>query len=474
MPDDADLCYQSVTELAAQIRRRKLSPVELTQAYLDRIRRYAGDMNAFVTVTDDLALEQARTAEREVMHGRYRGPLHGIPYGAKDLLATAGTATTWGAAPTKNQRFDTDATVIRRLREEGAVLLGKLAMVEFAGCLGYRFANASLTGPGRNPWNLDRWTGGSSSGSGAAVASALVGFAIGTETWGSILCPSAFCGVTGLRPTYGRVSRAGGMVGSDTLDKIGPMARTAADCRVVLDAIAGRDPDDPSTANEPVRLRPRRLDLRRLKAALIPLDFAKTPGAEREVKAAFDQAVEEMRGAGLPLEETKLPEFPAAEVATVVLYAEAMSTFEKFFDDGSVAMLTDPYAPYQREVTAALTGADYVKASRMRAVLQDRMVDFYERYDVIVTPNFMSVAPPVAEDLVKTLPYSDPVGAIGNACGLPSIALPCGFGRDRMPASFQIMGSAFEEGLLLDLGELYQARTSFHDERPPRFASSAR
>lgn len=466
----SDLCYLPVTQLAELIRAKRVSPVELTRAYLDRIRRHAGDLNAFATVTDDLAMEQARAAESEIMRGRRRGPLHGIPYGAKDLLATAGIPTTWGAAPTKNQRFEEDATVIRKLREAGAVLLGKLAMVEFAGCLGYRFANASLAGPGRNPWDLDRWTGGSSSGSGAAVAAGLVGFAIGTETWGSILCPSAFCGTTGLRPTYGRVSRAGGMVGSYTLDKIGPMARSAGDCRVVLEAIAGQDPADPSSADEPARFRRRRPNLRRLRAAVVPLDFAKTPGAEREVKAAFDRAVGALREAGLPMEEAALPEFPATEAVITVLYAEAMSTFETFFDDGSVRQLTDPYAPYQREVTAALTGADYVKACRMRAVLQERMLDFYARYDVIVTPNFMSVAPPVAEDLVKTLPYPDPVGAVGNACGLPSIALPCGFGKAHMPVSFQIMGSAFEEGLLLDLGEMYQERTTFHEERPPGYS----
>lgn len=471
MPDlHADLCFQSVAELSDLIRHRKLSPVELTQAYLDRIRRYASEMNAFVTITDDLALQQARDAEREISRGRRRGPLHGIPYGAKDLLATAGIKTTWGAAPTRNQMFDQDATVIRRLRDAGAVLLGKLAMVEFAGCLGYRFADAALTGPGRNPWDLSRWTGGSSSGTGAAVASGLVAFGIGTETWGSILCPSAFCGVTGLRPTYGRVSRAGGMVGSYTLDKIGPLARSAGDCRLILEAIAGPDPDDPSASDEPLHLKPRRLDPRRVRAALVPLDFAKTPGAEPEVGAAFRAAVGELRAAGLPLEEAKLPDFPASETATAVLYAEALSTFEKFYDDGTVRELKDPYAPYQREVTAALTGSDYVKAMRMRVVLQEKMLEFYSRYDVIVTPNFMSVAPPVAEDLVKTLPYADPVGAIGNACGLPAIAMPIGFGRGHMPASFQIMGSAFEEGLLLDLGELYQSRTNWHEARPPRYA----
>jgi aspartyl-tRNA(Asn)/glutamyl-tRNA(Gln) amidotransferase subunit A len=462
-----DVLYLSATELGERIRSRHLSPVELTEGYLARIRKYDPMLNAFATLTPDVALEQARAAEREIGRGRARGPLHGVPYGAKDLLATAGIKTTWGAEPTRDQMFQTDATVVQKLREAGAILLGKLAMVEFAGCLGYRYADASIQGPGRNPWNRDHWTGGSSSGSGAAVAAGLVGFAIGTETWGSILCPSAFCGITGLRPTYGRVSRAGGMVGSWTLDKIGPMARSAADCRIVLESIAGPDRMDPTSSDEPVALSRRRPDMSRLKAALIPLDFAKTKGAEAEVGQAFDRAVSELRGMGLSVEETSLPEFPASEVATTVLYAEAISTFENYFRDGSVWKLRDAYAPYQSEIAGAVTGADYVKAMRMRAVLQEKMAEFYSTYDVIVSPNFLSVSPPIREDFTKTLPYPDPVGAVGNACGLPAIALPCGFGRGQLPAGFQIMGSAFEEKLLLDLGEAYQARTGYHRERPP-------
>jgi aspartyl-tRNA(Asn)/glutamyl-tRNA(Gln) amidotransferase subunit A len=465
-----DILFLSVSELGARIHSRKISPVELAEGYLDRIHRHASKLNAFATVTADVAIEQARAAEREINKGHYRGPLHGIPYGAKDLLATAGIRTTWGAKPTAGQVPDKDATVVRKLREAGAVLLGKLSMVEFAGCLGYRFADASLQGPGRNPWDPERWTGGSSSGSGAAVASGLVGFAIGTETWGSILCPSAFCGVTGLRPTYGRVSRAGGMVGSYTFDKIGPITRSAADCRLVLEAIAGPDPDDPSASAEPIKSGRSRVDISRLKGALIPLDFAKTKGAEPEVKSAFDRAVAELSAAGLHLEPSALPEFPATEVASLIINAEALSTFENFYKDGTVKELKDPYAPYQREITRALEGADLVKAWRMRAVLQEKMADYFSRYDVIVTPNFMSVAPSIHEDLNKALPYADPVGAIGNSCGLPAIALPCGFGKGHMPVGFQIMGSAFEEPTLLELGEAYQARTRFHQERPPLFA----
>jgi len=256
-------------------------------------------------------------------------------------------------------------------------------------------------------------------------------------------------------------------VGAYTFDKIGPLARSAEDCRLILQAIAGPDPDDASAADEPVRLDGGRLDPSRIRGALIPLDFKKTKGAEPEVKSRFDQAVADLRGAGLTLTETSLPEFPASEMASVLINAEALSTFENFYKSGGVWDLKDPYAPYQQEITRALNGADLVKAWRMRAVLQEKMTDFYARYDVIVTPNFMSVAPSIHEDLNKSLPYADPVGAVGNSCGLPSIALPCGFGKGGMPVGFQIMGSPFEESTLLGLGALYQSRTRFHRERPP-------
>jgi len=294
-----------------------------------------------------------------------------------------------------------------------------------------------------------------------------VGFAIGTETWGSILCPSAFCGITGLRPTYGRVSRAGGMVGSWTFDKIGPLARSAADCRTILSVIAGEDPDDPSAAREPVDLGPRGKKPRELRVALIPLDFVKTKGAEPEVKARFDAAVQELRDSGLNPEETTLPEFPASEMAGLIITAEALSTFENFFRDGTVKKLKDPYAPWQQEINQAITGADLVKAWRMRHALQEKMADFFGRYDVIVTPNFMSVAPSADKDFYDALSYPDPVGGVGNACGLPAVALPCGPAAHDMPASFQIMGAPWDEALLLDLGELYQKRTQFHLRRPP-------
>lgn len=463
----ADVLALSAAELGGQIRARRLSPVDLTEACLDRIHRLGPRLNAFETVTGDLAIAQARDADADARNGRWHGPLHGVPYGAKDLLATAGIRTTWGARPLRNQVFDYDATVVRRLRERGSPLLGKCAMVEFAGGLGYRSAGASISGPGRNPWNPERWTGGSSSGSGAAVAAGLAPFALGTETWGSILCPSAFCGLTGLRPTYGRVSRFGAMACANTFDKVGPLAHSAADCRLILEAIAGHDPDDPESADEPLDFtRSGRHRISSVRAALVPMDFG-VKGAEHEVKACFDRAVEELRAAGLHLEEAKLPDFPASELAGILISAEAVSAFENFFRDGRVKHLVDPYAPYQAEIAAGIRGADLQKAWRMRRVLQNQVAQFFQKWDVVVTPNFLSVAPLIREDLVQSLPYGDPAGAIGNACGLPAIALPCGFGRDHMPAGFQILGAPWDEGLLLDLGELYQRRTRWHLERPP-------
>ena len=256
------------------------------------------------------------------------------------------------------------------------------------------------------------------------------------------------------------------MVCSNTFDKVGPIARSARDCRLVLQAIAGHDPDDPASSPEPVRLNPgagRRItDLR---GALVPLDFSK--GREPEARLAFDRAVSELRAMGLALEETKLPEFPATEVASVIITAEALSAFERFHRDGSVGRLHYPYAPYQWEIGQAVTGDDLVKAWRMRRVAQQKMTEFFGRYDVIVTPNFLTTAPGIDEDINQAFEgFSDPVGAIGNTCGLPSIALPSGTGRNGLPLGFQIMGSPFDEATLLDLGEAFQQRTAFHAGHP--------
>src|SRR6266852_939401 len=242
-----EIFYLSVSELAKRIELKKLSPVYLTKAYLERSQKLGPRFNAFARLTPETALEQAKAAEKEIQRGHYRGPLRGIPYAAKDLLAVKGVPTTWGAKPFADQVFDYNATVIDHLHGVGAVMLGKASMIELAGGMGYRFASASLQGEAKNPWDPTCWTCGSSSGSGAIVAAGLAAFAIGTETWGSIICPSAFCGVSGLRPTYGRVSRYGAMALAPSMDKIGPMARSAEDCARIFAAIAGHDPKDRGT-----------------------------------------------------------------------------------------------------------------------------------------------------------------------------------------------------------------------------------
>jgi len=455
----------SATELARLLRDRKVTSLELTDAYLARIEKRAKRYNAFETVTPELARRQARAADADLAAGRSRGPLHGVPYGAKDLFDTAGIPTGWGTTFLRDRVPAKDATVVRRLREGGAVLLGKLAMVECAGGLGYRFPDASASGPGRNPWNTDRWTGGSSSGSGAATAACLVGFALGTETWGSILCPSAFCGLTGIRPTYGLVSRAGGMVGAYTFDKVGPLAHSVSDCRTVLAAIAGADPRDPSCATEKTKLdRGAGKQWRNLHAALVPLDWKKV--GEPEVKSAFDAAVAELSAAGVRIDDTPLPDVPATEVSGLLIGMEALAAFDPFLADGRVKQLVDDMAPRQLELGQIVTGPDVTKALRIREAIQREMREFFMRFDVIVTPNFMSVAPPVEQDLNESLPYGDPVGALAAACGLPGLALPAGRGKAGMPVSFQVVAAPFDDATLLDLGDMYQARTQFHRAHP--------
>ncbi|HEX9420567.1 MAG TPA: amidase, partial [Methylomirabilota bacterium] len=340
------MIFTPVRELAALVRSRKVSPVALAEQFLERLERLGPKYNCVVTVMRQHALTQARRAEGEIAAGRYRGPLHGIPYGAKDLLAMAGAPTTWGAAPYKAQHFDFDATVIRRLEEAGAVLVAKLAMIELAGGMGYRQPTASFTGPCVNPWDANAWTGGSSSGSGAAVCSGLVPFAIGSETWGSILSPAGYCGLAGLRPTYGRVSRHGAMALCWSLDKLGPLAQTADDCGLVLDAIAGADPNDPTASERPYRYET--MDDKRFRFGLIP---SVTEGCEEAVAENFTRSLGVLKKIGT-IEEVTLPDLPYEQITRTILQVEAVSAFEDLIGSGGIASLTAPedrYTPYARE-----------------------------------------------------------------------------------------------------------------------------
>jgi aspartyl-tRNA(Asn)/glutamyl-tRNA(Gln) amidotransferase subunit A len=458
------LAFRTIRELGADLRAGRISPVALTEEALHRLDTVGRKLNAVVTLTRERALAQARRAEDELKAGRDRGPLHGIPYGAKDVLATSGgIPTTWGAAPFKDRRFDFDATVIERLEQAGAVLVAKLAMVEFAGGMGYRQPNASFTGPGISPWATDAWSGGSSSGSGSAVGAGCVPFAIGSETWGSILGPSTYCNITGLRPTYGRVSRHGAMALCWTLDKLGPMALTADDCGLVLDAIAGVDVRDPTTSRRPYRYDAHGPRSFRFAVVRGTID-ATEPGVRDAVAAALD----ELKALGT-VEEIALPERPYEPMARIILWAEGASAFERLIERGVMAELTAPedrITAYSRDVILA---KDYLRALRLRGVVAREIDGVLARFDAIVGPSRATAGPRLGVEFRSPIrgSFPDPLGAIGNAAGLPAIGMPCGFTPDGMPVGLQLMGRAWEENTLLAAARAWQARTEFHRRRPP-------
>lgn len=459
--------YRPVRELAAEIRAGRLSPVELTESYLARLEETGPRLGAVVTVMRGEALEEARRAEAEIRAGKYRGPLHGIPYGAKDLLATKGVPTTWGAAPYRDQVFDHDATVIRRLREAGAVLVAKLAMIEIAGGMGYDQADASFTGPCRTPWNSGYWSGGSSSGSGAAVAAALVPFAIGSETWGSIVTPAAFCGVTGLRPTYGRVSRHGAMALSWSMDKLGPLCRTADDCGLVLAAIAGPDPEDPTAARRAYAYPPG-------KESRPPFRIGVLEGAAKDVQPEvaenFLTSLAVLREFATLVEEVELPDFPYSAAAGTIIDAEAASAFEELIESGRVQELAAPGSRTGGYSGMVVLAKDYLKALRLRAPMQRALDRLLSRYDALVSPTRSTVAYPIDVPFRDAYPGfgggAPAIGAAANVAGLPGIAVPNGFGRNGLPTSVTFTGRAFEENRLIAVAAAYQRATDWHRRQP--------
>lgn len=468
----ADILYTPLARLAEMVRARRVDPVELAELALQRLEQLGPRLNAVVTVTRERALDEARAARAEIAAGRYRGPLHGVPYGAKDLIAAAGYNTTWGAQPYREQRFDHDATVVARLKDAGAVLVAKLSSVELAGGMGYEQADASFTGPGKTPWNLEFWSGGSSSGPGAAVGAGLVPFAIGSETWGSIITPAAFCGVTGLRPTYGRVSRAGAMALSWTMDKLGPLCRTAEDAGLILQAIAGPDPADAGSADRPFHAS---LALPRGRKPRIGVLKGVSEGSQAEVRRNFEDSIEMMREFAEIVRDVTLPSYPYGAAAGVIVDAEAASIFEELVESGRVHQLTAPedrIGGYSGQVVLA---KDYLRAMRIRtpaAVAMDRfLVD--GGFDALAHPTRPTVAYPLGKKFGEA--YHDltgagePISGAANLLGLPSVALPNGFGRDTLPTSVSLTGRAWDEQVLIALGAQYQQRTDFHARRPPGF-----
>ncbi|MFA6955450.1 MAG: amidase [Thermoanaerobaculia bacterium] len=461
--------YATIGELGALLRNKQVSSLELTRFYLDRLEKHGTALGAVVTITRERAETEAKRADAEIAKGKWRGPLHGIPYGVKDLLATKGIPTTWGAEPYRGQVFDFDAEVVRRLGEAGAVLCAKLAMVELAGGFGYDTADASFTGPGRTPWNTGHWSGGSSSGPGASVSAALLPFAIGSETSGSIITPCAFSGVTGFRPTYGVVSRHGAMALSWTLDKLGPIARSAADCALVMGAIAGRDPKDESSLRAKIAWGAKQ-PKPKLKIGIVNASYE---GVQAEVRANFEASMKALEGLGHELVEIELPELPYGQVVSTIVDAEGASAFEDLLVSGKAKELrcaADHIGGYEGAATLAV---DYLRAMRVRRKIRVALSELLTtKVAMIAAPSRATVAPPVDVKFRDAYPgvKSGP-SIIGgtNVAGFPAIALPNGSGLKGLPTSIQIVGPALADRSVIALGEQLQGATDFHRRVPPRF-----
>jgi len=471
---NSDVFFATIPELNARLRKKEFSCVELTRAFVDRLERQGPRYNALALLLKEQAIKKAKDVDSELKRDRTRGPLQGIPFGAKDLLSVKDHPTAWGARPYTGQVFDEDATAVERLTKRGGVVTGKLAMIELAGGGGYRFPAASVTGPCMNPWNRAHWAGGSSSGSGAAVAAGLVTYALGSETSGSILTPAAFCGVTGLRPTYGLVSRHGAMALSWTLDKIGPLCRTAEDCGLVLQVMAGADTKDPGSAGKSFYYAPQfTRPFSEIRVGFAPVDFEGWPTPEAQ--PVLKQAAETIRALGVKMVEARLPEFPYGAVLTTVLNGEMGAIFEPLIKSGQVDQLADAKQIAGLKASLDVSASEYLKAMRIRALIQQAFDKaFYEQYDVILAPARTGTASKLNEPLDagrgRPAPTDMGFAAIipaGNLAGLPALSLPCGLANG-LPVGIQLVARPFNENLLLALGKAFQERTDFHRQRPPQ------
>ncbi|HUQ41690.1 MAG TPA: amidase [Candidatus Limnocylindrales bacterium] len=455
-----------------------MSALELADEFCDLLERVGPKYNAVASVTRERARAEAKRADA-ALRKRDTRPLLGIPYGAKDLLAAKGAPTTWGAPPYRDQVFDEDATVITRLGKAGAVLAAKLAMVELAGGGGYRYPSASLQGPGRNPWNTDHWSGGSSSGSAAAVAGGIVPYALGSETSGSIGTPSAYCGVTGLRPTYGLISRHGAMALSWTLDKIGPMARTADDCSLVLEAIAGPDANDASSSGRRYRAltaAAARTAVKGARVAFAEEDIA--DHASPEARRALEKGIAEFKKIARSFVRATIPsDLPFGPMVGTVYGAEGATIFAELIDSDRFEELVDARQKAGLRAALDIRARDYLQAMRLRVRLSAAFAEIFKDADVILSAGRTITSTPITQalDMPPTTASNPPqtkrpgnIGLIpaGNLAGLPAIFFPCGFATDGLPVGLQLVGPPFSEPLLLALASAYQRDTAHHTKTP--------
>jgi Asp-tRNA(Asn)/Glu-tRNA(Gln) amidotransferase A subunit family amidase len=440
VPDNLeDLAFAPVTVLAQLIRTKKITSVELTKMYIKRLKRYDPVLKCVVTLTEELALKQAQKADREIAGGGYRGPLHGIPWGVKDLFATKGIKTTWGAEPYKNQVIDIDATVVKRLEAAGAVLVAKLT----SGALAW--GDVWFGGKTRNPWNTEKGSSGSSAGPASATSAGLVGFSIGTETWGSIISPSHRCSVTGLRPTYGRISRYGVMALSWSMDKAGPICRSAEDCALVFNAIYGPDGKDFTVVNRPFHYDPS-IDIKTLRIGYVKALFEKNPNKINDARV-----LDTLRSLGIDLKPIELPDFPVSALG-FILNAEAAAAFDELTrsgkDDLMVRQIRRAWPNVFRQ-SRLIPAVEYIQANRFRTLLIQKMAAILKDIDVYIVPTYGG------DHLLLT-----------NLTGHPAVVVPNGFNKEGRSISITFMGNLFKEAEALLLAKAFQEATGFHKKHP--------
>jgi aspartyl-tRNA(Asn)/glutamyl-tRNA(Gln) amidotransferase subunit A len=467
-----DLVFQNGRELAALIKAKKVSPVEVTQAFLQRIEALNPRLNAFITITKEQALAQAHQAEKDILAGRYIGPLHGLPYAPKDILATKGILTTNGSKVTADWIPTYESTVTERLSKAGAILVGKLNLLEFAMGSGI----LSGFGPARNPWNTDYSPAGSSSGSGAALGGYLVPLAIGTDTGGSIRGPASVCGIVGLKQTYGRVSRHGVTTLAWTLDHAGPMTKTVADCAAMLQVIAGHDPKDSTTSREPVPDYSKALtgNVKGVKIG-IPKNYFfdnVNPRLDNAVKAAIQKLVD----MGATTVEVEVPHAQyAGSAGWTVAMAEAATFHEKRLREKPE--LFDPLVRERLESAKFYTATDYIKALRVRSILQKEFAKVFEKCDVMAVPGGGPATKLASPELAKSdvrpgsrsTPFRGGNTFIGNMTGYPEIIIPCGFtsADPILPLTIGFYAKPFDESSLFRVSYAYESVTDWHKRRPP-------
>lgn len=436
------VAFEPIGALAERIRSGQVTATELTRMYLRRLKRHGPKLECVVTLTEELALEQARRADAEIAAGQYRGPLHGIPYGAKDLLAMEGYRTTWGAEPYRDQIREETATVIQRLEEAGAILVAKLSLGSLA------WGDVWFAGKTRNPWNLEQGSSGSSAGSAAATAAGLVAFSIGSETWGSIVSPATRCGVTGLRPTFGRVSRAGAMTLSWSMDKIGPICRSVEDCAIVLDTIRGPDGRDSTVVDRPFNYQGAR-SLRGIRVGYLEELF------ESQDNPHDSATLEALRDLGVDLIPITLPKDPPVAPLAFILRAEAAAAFDQLTRSGDDDLLVRQIRnawPNVFRASRLIPAVEYLQANRIRGLLIQEMNTLFKTVDVYIAPTFGG------DNLLLT-----------NLTGHPCVVTPNGFNEDGAPTSISFIGGLFNEAAVLAVAKAFQDTSDFHLRAPPAF-----